>query len=416
MDGMGGMGGMGGRRRKPVDNTGYYKTLGVDKDASASQIKKAYRKMAMTHHPDKGGDEERFKEITTAFEVLSDEEKRQLYDEYGEEGVREGGGGGGGGNPHDIFEAMFGGGGGGFGGHSRGPRKGDDVVHSLNVTLEDLYRGKMSKLAIIRNRVCSACKGCGASKPEAVRSCTSCDGSGVRIMLNQIGPGMVQQVQARCPSCQGAGETISEKYKCTACGGNKVSKERKVLEVYVDKGMQNGQKITFRGEANENPGLVAGDVVVVLKQVPHKVFTRRGENLFIERNISLTEALCGFQFVIDHLDGRKLVVSSKPGSVVKPDDLKTISGEGMPLWKRSHDLGNLIVKFNVKFPAFVGPAEVEKLEAVLGPKTPLPANLNHEETEEVTLLEFNEEHARSQAMDTEDEDDEGGRRVQCANQ
>lgn len=414
---MDGMGGMGGRRRKPVDNTGYYKTLGVDKDASASQIKKAYRKMAMTHHPDKGGDEEKFKEITTAFEVLSDEEKRPLYDEYGEEGLREGAGGGGG-NPHDIFDAMFGGGGGGmFGGGPRGQRKGDDVVHSLNVTLVDLYKGKMSKLAIIRNRVCVTCKGSGASQPDAVRTCSTCDGNGVRIMLNQIGPGMVQQVQARCPSCQGAGETIAERYKCGVCKGNKVSKERKVLEVYVDRGMQNGQKIVFAGEANENPGLVAGDVIVVLKQAPHKVFTRRGENLFVEREITLTDALCGFQFAIEQLDGRQLVVTSKPGSVIKPGELKTIPNEGMPMWKRSDDRGYMFVKFTIAFPPFIGPSEAAELEKVLGPKTPLNMDISHEDVEEVRLLDFDQEQTRSrESQHDEDDEDEGGRRVQCANQ
>jgi DnaJ homolog subfamily A member 2 len=369
----------------------------------------------LQHHPDKGGDEERFKEITTAFEVLSDDEKRAQYDEYGEEGLREGGGGGG--NPHDIFDAMFSGGGGMFGRGPRGPRKGEDVVHSLNVTLEDLYKGKMSKLAIIRNRVCVPCKGTGASKPDAVKTCNSCDGSGVRIMLNQIGPGMVQQMQTRCPTCQGAGETIHDRYKCTVCQGNKVAKERKVLEVYVDKGMANGQKIVFAGEANENPGLVAGDVIVVLKQAPHKTFNRRDENLVVEREISLTDALCGFQFSIQQLDGRKLIVTSKPGSVIKPGELKTIPNEGMPMWKRSDERGYMFVKFTIAFPAFVGPSEAAELERVLGPKTPMAMDVDREDVEEVRLLDFNQDQARSrETADHEDEDDDGGRRVQCANQ
>lgn len=302
------------------------------------------------------------------------------------------------------------------GGRSQGPRKGEDVVHTLNVTLEDLYKGKMSKLAIIRNRVCGACKGCGASQPDAVRTCPTCDGNGVRIMLNQIGPGMVQQVQVRCSACQGAGETIADRYKCTVCKGNKVSKERKVLEVYVDRGMQNGQKIVFTGEANENPGLVAGDVVVVLKQVPHKLLTRRNENLFIEREITLTDALCGFQFAIKQLDGRQLVVASKPGSVIKPGELKTIPNEGMPIWKRSDDRGYMFVKFNIAFPAFIGPSEAGELEKVLGPKTPLNMDMSHEDVEEVRLLDFDQSQTRSQEEQADEDDDEGGRRVQCANQ
>jgi DnaJ homolog subfamily A member 2 len=368
------------------------------------------------HHPDKGGDEETFKEITTAFEVLGDDEKRQIYNEYGEEGLKEGGGGHQ--NPHDIFEAMFGGGMFG-GGQQRGPRKGEDVVHTLNVTLEDLYNGKMSKLAIIRNRVCLPCKGTGASRPEAVKACSSCDGSGVRVMLNPIGPGMVQQVQTRCPSCSGLGETIADRYKCTSCGGSKVSKERKVLEVYVDRGMSNGQKIVFSGEANENPGLVAGDVVVVLKQAQHETFTRRGGNLIVEREISLTDALCGFKFGIRQLDGRMLIVTSTPGSVITPGDVKSIPVEGMPTWKRPDDRGYMFVKFKVAFPKFVGPQEAAQLEAVLGPKTPLrvpPGSIDN--MEEVQLLEFNQEHARTRetANEYDEDEDEGGRRVNCANQ
>jgi DnaJ homolog subfamily A member 2 len=361
-----------------------------------------------------------FKEITTAFEVLCDDEKRQIYDEYGEDGLKEGGGGGGQ-NPHDIFDAMFGGGGGLFGGghQQRGPRKGEDVVHTLNVTLDDLYNGKMSKLAIIRNRVCASCKGSGATKPEAVKTCGTCDGSGVRIMLNPIGPGMVQQVQTRCNACSGLGETIADRFKCVTCGGSKVSKERKVLEVYVDKGMSNGQKIVFTGEANENPGLVAGDVVVVLKQTQHATFICRGGNIIVEREISLTDALCGFQFSIRQLDGRQLIVTSTPGSVITPGDVKSIPNEGMPTWKRPDDRGYMFVKFKVAFPKFVGPEEAMLLEGTLGPKTPLSLPPGSEaDADEVSLLEFQQEHARSRetANEHEEEEDEGGRRVNCANQ
>jgi DnaJ homolog subfamily A member 2 len=349
--------------------------------------------------------------------VLSDEEKKAIYDEYGEEGLKDGGGGSG--HPGDIFEAMFGGGGGGggmFGGQSRGPRKGEDVVHSLNVTLQDLYMGKMSKLAIIRNRVCQPCKGLGATRPEYVKPCSTCNGSGVRVMLNQIGPGMVQQVQTRCQSCQGLGETIPDRHKCPTCGGSKVSKERKVLEVYVDKGMSNGQKLTFAGEANENPGLMAGDVVVVLKQSQNEAFTRRGSNLLVEKEISLTDALCGFQFCITQLDGRHLLVTSKPGSVINPGDIKSIPNEGMPTWKHPDERGYLFVTFTINFPRFVGPSEASQLEAVLGPKTPMNLPTSGE-VDEVHLLDFSQEQANTRdRSEMDDDEEEGGRRVQCANQ
>lgn len=386
---------------------------GVAKDAQPNIIKKAYRKLAMTHHPDKGGDEEMFKEIQTAFAVLSDEEKRQVYDEYGEEGLRDGGGPS---EAHDLFSAMFGGGGGGGGHQHRGPRKGDNVVHSLRVTLEDLYKGKMSKLAIIRNRVCKSCNGKGASRPDGVSSCATCHGRGITVTLNQIGPGMVQQVQNQCRHCRGQGEIIIEKYRCHSCGGEKVSKERKVLEVYVDKGMVNGQKITFTGEANANPGLVAGDVVVILKQEEHELFTRKENNLIFEKSITLADALCGLDFHVKQLDGRILHVSSPPGSVITPGLVKSIPNEGMPTWRNPMDRGYLFVKFSVKFPEFIGPGEVAMLEKVLGARTPLPAVPKNAEIEEVPLVDFDQEHIRQAHSNgtAYDEDEDEQPRVQCA--
>lgn len=381
---------------------------GVSKDASPSAIKKAYRKLAMTHHPDKGGDEERFKEITTAFEVLNDDEKRQIYDEYGEEGLKDGGGPS---DAHDLFSAMFG----GASHHARGPKKGDNVVHSLRVTLEDLYKGKMSKLAIIRNRVCKSCSGIGASRPEGVVKCSVCDGHGVTVTLSQIGPGMVQQVQSNCRNCRGAGEIITESLRCQTCSGEKVTKERKVLEVYVDKGMQNGQKITFNGEANAAPGLAAGDVVVVLKQDDHAVFTRKDNNLIIEKEITLTDALCGGEFVIKQLDGRLLHAKSAPGTVITPGTIKSIPGEGMPTWKNPIDRGFMFVKFTVKFPSFVSNDQIQILERVLGPRS--PAKLDGGDVEEVNLIEFDNEHVhqpRSNGSAYDEDDDERGPKVQCA--
>lgn len=313
---------------------------------------------------------------------------------------------------------MFGGGGRNFSGRSRGPRKGENVVHSLNVTLEDLFNSKMSKLAIIRNRVCKSCDGRGATKPEGVATCKACHGTGVRVVLNQLGPGMVQQVQTRCNVCNGAGEMIIDKYRCQVCKGAKVTKERKVLEVYVAKGMQNGQKIVFSGEANENPGLVAGDVVVVLKQQEHDSFVRKGSNLVYKKEISLTDALCGFKFAIKQLDGRELVVTSAPGSVITPGEVKSIANEGMPVWKRPDDRGYLFVEFNVAFPKFVSPDQSLKLQKVLGPTTALP-QLDEDDIEEVNLLKFSKEHLRSRDVngsEYDEDDEEGGPRVQCAQQ
>lgn len=370
-------------------------------------IKKAYRRLAMTHHPDKGGDEENFKEIQTAFAVLSDEEKRQVYDEYGEEGLRDGAGPA---DAHDLFSAMFGGG----GMSTRGPKKGDNVVHSLKVTLEDLYKGKMSKLAIIRNRSCNTCDGRGTTVKNGVKTCAVCHGRGIQVTLNQIGPGMVQQVQSHCRNCKGMGEVISDKDRCPTCGGDKVTKERKVLEVYVDKGMQHSQKITFTGEANANPGSIPGDVVVVLKQEDHPEFTRKENNLIYEKEVSLTDALCGFEFYIKQLDGRLLHVVSRTGSVITPGLVRSIPHEGMPTWRNPIERGYMFVKFSVKFPVVVSPQQASIVEQVLGARTKLP-NSGRAEVEEVNMIEFENEHVRPMHSNgtAYDEDDDDQPRMQC---
>ncbi|WOL10204.1 hypothetical protein Cni_G18958 [Canna indica] len=197
-----------GRARKKSDSTKYYEVLGVPKSASQDELKKAYRKAAIRNHPDKGGDPEKFKELAQAYEVLSDPEKREIYDSYGEDALKEGMGGGGGGdfhNPFDIFEQFFGGGSFG-GGSSRGrrQRKGEDVVHTLKVSLEDLYNGTSKKLSLSRNVLCRKCKGVG-SKSGASGRCYGCHGTGMRTVTRQIGLGMIQQMQHVCPECRGSG-------------------------------------------------------------------------------------------------------------------------------------------------------------------------------------------------------------------
>lgn len=360
----------------------------------------------MTHHPDKGGDEERFKEITTAFEVLNDDDKRQVYDEYGEEGLRDGGGPS---DAHDLFSAMFGG-----GVHqSRGPKKGDNVVHTLRVTLEDLYKGKMSKLAIIRNRVCKTCDGHGATRPEGVVSCNMCGGHGVTVTMSQIGPGMVQQVQSNCRTCRGAGEIINEAFRCYTCHGEKVTKERKVLEVYVDKGMQNGQKITFNGEANAVPGLAAGDVIVVLKQDEHALYTRKDGNLIVEKEIILSDALCGCEFTLKQLDGRTLYVTSPAGSVITPGMLKSVVGEGMPTWRSPMDRGYMFIKFTILFPKFISGVQGSDLQRVLGARTVV----EYWGDDEVKMVDFEPEHirkAQSNGTPYDEDDEDHSPKVQCA--
>lgn len=418
MHGGGGGGGRGGRASGPVDNEGFYKLLGVEKDADENTIKKAYRKLALKHHPDKGGDVEKFKEISYAAEVLSDPEKKQIYDRYGKEGLEEGGGGGGGGSAEDMFSQFFGGGG---RRGPRGPQKGEDITHPLKVSLEDLYNGKTVKLAINRDKMCSDCNGKGG-KDGAEKVCAECKGRGATVQLRQIGPGMVQQIQSACSSCKGAGKTMNEKDKCKTCRGKKVNKDRKILEVIVEKGMKNSQKIKFSGEADEAPDTIPGDVVFVLQEKEHDRFKRKGADLVLTMNLSLSEALCGFTRTITHMDGRVLRVDSKPGSVVKPDAVKMIQGEGMPYHGSPFSKGRLFVHFRVDFPATVTPELCNSLLAAL-PKAKT-VELSGEEEEcnmsDVDLSQFGQDQGGHGSRSSYDEDDDderggGGQKVQCQN-
>ncbi|XP_021892668.1 dnaJ protein homolog ANJ1 [Carica papaya] len=415
-----------GRGPKKSDNTRYYEILGVSKNASPEDLKKAYKKAAIKNHPDKGGDPEKFKELAHAYEVLSDPEKREIYDQFGEDALKEGmGGGGPAHDPFDIFQSFFGGSPFG-GGSSRGrrQRRGEDVVHPLKVSLEDLYLGTSKKLSLSRNVICSKCNGKGSKSGNSTK-CGGCGGSGMKVSIRHLGPSMIQQMQHPCNECKGTGEIISDKDRCPQCKGEKVVLEKKVLEVIVEKGMQNGQKITFPGEADEAPDTVTGDIVFVLQQKEHPKFKRKGEDLFFEHTLSLTEALCGFQFVLTHLDGRQLLIKTNPGEVVKPDSFKAINEEGMPLYQRPFMKGKLYIHFTVDFPDFLTPDQIKALEAVLPPR-PLSqmTDMELDECEETTLHDVNieeemrrkQQQAQQEAYDEDEEVHGGAQRVQCAQQ
>ncbi|PHT54195.1 Chaperone protein dnaJ 2 [Capsicum baccatum] len=415
-----------GRAPKKSDNNKYYEILGVAKTATQDDLKKAYRKLAIKNHPDKGGDPEKFKEIAQAYDVLSDPEKREIYDQYGEDALKEGMDRSGGHDPFDIFQSFFGGSAFGGGGSSRGrrQRRGEDVVHSLKVSLEDLYNGTSKKLSLSRNVLCTKCKGVG-SKSGASMKCSGCQGKGMKVSIRQLGP-MIQQMQHPCNDCKGTGEKINDKDRCPQCKGQKVVQEKKVLEVVVDKGMLNGQKITFPGEADEAPDTITGDIVCILQQKEHPKFKRKGDDLFVEHTLTLTEALCGFQFVLTHLDNRQLMIKSQPGEVIKPDQFKGINDEGMPLYQSSFMRGKLYIHFTVDFPDALTPELCKNLEAVLPQKPKAQAtDMELDECEETTLHDVNiEEEMRrkqqQQAQEAYEEDDDdmhgGAQRVQCAQQ
>jgi len=408
-----------------VKDTTYYDLLGVTPEVSVTEIKKAYRKMAVKYHPDKNPNNpaasEKFKEVSEAYEVLSDESKRKTYDQYGKEALKEGSHA----SAEDIFSQFFGGGGFssffGGGGGQRGPKKGDDIVHEIQCTLDDLYKGKTTKLAVTRNVLCTKCEGSGAREGVAAGKCKTCDGRGIRLIVKQLGPGMIQQMQTPCNDCGGKGETIKEEDKCKVCKGKKVTKEKKVLQVYVDKGMKHGQKVVFSGEADEYPGVEAGDIIFVLSEKKHDLFRRNGNDLIIEYKLTLVEALAGFSFTIKHLDDRELLIKSEKDEIINPGDVRVIEGEGMPQHKKPFEKGNLYIQFNIEFPkpGFFTPQQLKQLEAIWPPRKPLPKvtdDMEQYELKKVSESQQQRKQGRKGESYDEDEEPQGGNRVQCAQQ
>jgi len=390
-------------------STKLYDILGVAPDANESAIKKAYLKMARQYHPDKNPEgAEKFKEIQVAYEVLSDPEKKEVYDKYGEEGLKEGMGGSGF-DQEDLFSFF---GFPGFGGARRGgggpprKRKGKDVMSAYPVTLEDLYKGKETKFQIDKTILCVLCKGKGSAKPNSVTKCQTCDGSGVTVTMRPLGFGMMQQLQERCRQCGGEGEVIKAKDRCKKCNGNKVNEESKTLDVFIDKGMQHGQKIVFKEEGDQQPDIIPGDVILVLQQKDHTVFKRDGDDLLIEKKILLVEALCGFKFTVTHLDGRVLVIKSKEKEIIRPGDIKSVENEGMPKHRNPVNKGNLLIKFEIEFPAdgTITSASAKSLAQAL----PKPKDVTiPTDAEECWLSSFNVQTNGGRRRGREAYDDEG---------
>ncbi|XP_062501778.1 dnaJ homolog subfamily A member 2-like [Corticium candelabrum] len=409
-----------------VAETRLYDILKVKPNVTDHDLKKAFRKLSKDCKLN--GATEQLKDIEFAYSVLSNSEKRKAYDNLGEAAVMEDD------DPHDphsIFSNIFGadsifgfgGGGGGRGGRSRhGPRRGEDVHHMLRVSLEDMYNGKQKQLQLTKKVICSRCKGVGG-KADSVKTCTRCRGRGICVMVRQLGPGMVQQMQTACTDCHGQGEIIDDKFRCKTCNGQKVVQEKKVLEVNIERGMKSGQRIPLRKEGDQLPGTTPGDIIIVLQEKEHELFHRDEADLIIDHKIGLTEALCGFKMTVQHLDGRVLLLNYKPGEIIQPDCIRGVIEEGMPVYRRPKDKGHLYVKFTVIFPEshWIDADQIKTLERFLSPRPEYEIPEVHEEVDLVNIEETRghpSSSARSQEAYHSDLDHEGHgpRTAGCAQQ
>jgi len=320
----------------------YYQLLGLQRDASQADIKRAFRRISMKEHPDKGGDPEKYAKISHAYDVLSDSEKRRNYDQFGDENGPKGGG-------FDPFSDFFNGFGGfhfNSGGGNQRREQMPNVRIPLEATLEDLYNGRSFKVTQSRQHLCHHCRGTGANDPNDIKQCSACGGSGMRVRTIQRGPGFVQHVQSQCDVCGGKGKVVSS--TCHICHGSKVEPGEELLTVWIEKGMMDGSVISFPQQGDERPEWNPGDVEMYIKTLPHARFSRKGDDLNVTQHISLLQALTGFEVDVQHLD--KHTVHIARTEVTPPNFIMKVPGEGMPLHSTPSIHGDLYVEFIVDFP------------------------------------------------------------------
>lgn len=339
-----------------MSNSDYYKTLGVDKGASADEIKKSYRKLAMKYHPDqnKGNPdaEAKFKEISQAYDILKDDQKRAAYDQYGEaafDGSMGGGFGGGAGMGgagafSDIFEDMFGdfmSGGGRRGGNTGGAQRGSDLQYTMELSLEDAYKGKETKIKIPVNETCGECKGSGAAEGSKAETCQDCAGHG-RVRQQQ---GFFT-IERTCPTCQGQGQAIKD--PCKKCRGQGRVHKDKTLKVKIPAGVDHGRRIRLSGEGEAGVrGGPHGDLYVMIAMKAHKFFQRDGANLHCRVPISMTSAALGGEIEVPTIEGNRSKVKIPPGT--QTGQQFRLKGKGMSML-RSEAKGDMYIEIFVETP------------------------------------------------------------------
>lgn len=368
----------------------YYEVLGVSKTATPDEIKKAYRKKAIQYHPDKNpGDkaaEEKFKEAAEAYEVLSDPQKRQRYDQFGHAGMSGAGGFSGAGmSMEDIFSRfgdLFSGTGfgdffgGGFGGQRGGQRvrRGSDLRVKVRLTLEEIATGVDKKIKVKKLVPCQHCNGTGSADGN-METCSVCHGSGHVVKSQRSIFGMMQ-VQEPCSACHGEGKII--KNKCTHCGGEGVSRDEEVISIHIPAGVMDGMQLTIQGKGNAAPhGGVNGDLLVLIEEAEHPELIRDGSDLVYNLLLSVPSATLGGQVEVPTLQGKVKVTiqaGTQPGKVLR------LRGKGLPSidqYGRQYANGDLLINVGVYIPERLSKEEKKVMEQLADSENVRPAASDH---------------------------------------
>ena len=349
-----------------------YGLLEVDKNVDDNTLKKAYRKMAVKHHPDKGGDEQKFKDISEAYEILNNPNKRKTYDLGGYDALE----GGGMGDPFGAFEGMFGNMTGGMpgvfmsGGNpfenmmgGMGPNRQNNIkVHDVEVTLDDLYVGVKKIIKVDCNHKCNDCNGKGYLE-NGKQLCNECQGSKFVNQTVRMGP-MIQHTRRPCHVCNQKGYTIIPGYECQKCDMKGIISQTKRYNLNIKKGNVNGKDIDLKGKGDYNPELdIIGDLKIRLREVEHPKFQRKNNDLYINLDLPLEEALCGTTYKLKHLNDKDIYIDID--KIIKPGYVMKCNGLGMPLLTENDIIyGDLLINFNIVFPYKLNNNQKEVLKKV----------------------------------------------------
>lgn len=354
-----------------------YELIGVQKNVSEEDLRRAYKKAALKYHPDRNPNNKeeantKFQEINKAFQTLSNPDKRKRYDQFGvidgennENGM--GSGMPAGFNPFEMFGNMFGGGGmPGFGNQQNMRRnaKSPDKKITINVSLIDVYKGKVIPIDFIKLICCDNCQGCGANSKDSIINCPLCNGKGKIVKMMQIGP-MIQQSIQTCGNCVGTGKLIPPGSHCSKCSGKKSMSVKRRVDCYIRPGTVQGSNITFKNESDwvSDFGDVGDLVVFINCKNEEGIFRREADNLIMKKSITLLESLTKTEFYFKHLDDRVIKIIHE--DIIKPNQKMQINGEGMPNLQDNLQKGDLIVYFDVIFPSNIEKERAKYLVKIL---------------------------------------------------